>query len=109
MESIVPLDKIEKDPRNLAYFYPRMPVTKYAKMTNEYFFWRMVQVAEAVAKLEGKLLIPASCIHWERKKKLSERMVSVFKQSFYLMTAAELTKNEKKKYEGLNTGEVFAV
>lgn len=109
-KSIVPQSKIDKDPRNLAYFYPRMPVTKYAKMTNEYFYWRMVLVAEDVARLEGKLLIPAECLHWERKKKLSERMVNVFKKSFYLMTDDELTNKEREKYLNLkNEEEVFAV
>lgn len=96
--TIVPFSKIEKDPSTLPYHYPSIPVVKYSKLAVEYHYWKAVSILEQAARQNGKLLIPASCIHWKRKKQLQGVLLMVYKRTFYQMSYEELTETEKKKY-----------
>lgn len=96
--TIIPVDKLASDPQHLLYHFPSIHPVKYTKMSAEYHFWRSVAVAEQVAKMSGKLLIPATCLHWERKVRHADRRLQIGKKSFFVMSQEELTNNELHKY-----------
>lgn len=98
MERLVPANKIEKDPRNLPYLFPSMPLTRYAKIINQYINWKLLALAEDIARIEGKRVIPSQCLHWERKKKYEDKSIRIARRSFYLMDEDELTDLEWEKY-----------
>lgn len=99
--SIVPSKKIAKDPQTLPYHFPSFPVVKYSKISSEYHFWKAVSLLEQAAHQNGKLLVPASCLHWERRKKFKTCLITVYKRSFYQLSYEELTEKEKTKYADL--------
>lgn len=104
--SIVPANKIRKDPRNFAHLYPSMPLYKYKKATEDWYRLKCVRALEEVASMQGLFVVPAICIHWARKKKLSDRHVDLFGRSYYLLSEKQLTKSERIKYlEKLNDPE----
>lgn len=95
--SIVPKEFEKKDPRQLLYHFPSLPVVKYAKLMQVYSFNTTVKVAEELANRQGYVLLPFKCIHWQRAQKFSERRLKIGKNTFYLMQLKELTGNEKSK------------
>ncbi|WP_175615914.1 hypothetical protein [Piscibacillus halophilus] len=99
MISIVPKKFKTKDPRQLLYHFPNMPVVKYAKMMQEFSFIHALACAEDVAHKTGHILVPYSCMHWERKKKLIDMRIKIGRNSFFLLKEYELTKTEKRKLE----------
>lgn len=48
--------------------------------------------------MTGHVIVPGSCIHWKRRKKLLDRQLVVSRHTFYQMALDELTKREKGKY-----------
>lgn len=100
MISILPPKYRDKDPRQLLYHYPSMPVVKYAKMMQEFSFYHALAVAEDIAHRQGFILVPYSCMHWERKKRFAaDRRVKIGRRSFYMMRESELTPHEKRKLQ----------
>lgn len=99
--SIVSPEKTAKDRSTLAYHFPSMPLVKYAKMAREYFFWKHVETAENMAFMVGKILVPAECIHWKRKKELQPWAVRIHRSSFYVLDKEVLNKNELQRYEAM--------
>lgn len=97
--TIVPADKIQNDPQHILYHFPSMNAVKYTKLSQEYHFWRSVDVAEQTARMFGSLLLPARCIHWERKTRLASRRIQIGKKSFYILKYEELTEIEWTKYK----------
>lgn len=97
--SLVPERYRDKDPRSLLYLYPTsINIVAYAKKMQRFSFYQALEVAEDLAKRQGYILLPYSCIHWERAKKFGgERRVKIGRNSFYLMRESELTKREKEK------------
>ena len=97
--SLVPQGYKEKDPRRLVYLYPTsLNVVLYAKKMEVFSFYRALDVAEHMAKNLGFILLPYSCIHWERRKKFGlDRKIKVGRKSFFMLRENELTKNEKSK------------
>lgn len=91
----------DKDPRMLPYLYPTsLNVVAYAKQMQEFNFQQCLAVAEDIAHKQGLLLIPSSCLHWQRAKNFGyDRKVKVGRHSFYLLKLNELTKVEKIKLE----------
>ncbi|MGG0718395.1 hypothetical protein ABE096_12495 [Robertmurraya massiliosenegalensis] len=101
--TLVPKNYRDKDPRTLPYLYPTtLNIVAYAKKMQEFSFYQALEVAEDLAKRQGYILLPWSCIHWERAKKLGyERKIKIGRKSFFLLRMDEMTKNEKLKLEAL--------
>ena len=99
--TLIPDKWKDKDPRGLLYLYPgSVNIVAYAKKMQQFSFYQALDVAETLAKKQGYILLPHSCIHWERAKKLGEeRRVKIGRNSFFLMKIIELTKKEKEKLE----------
>lgn len=101
--SIVQIEKIENDPQEFLYRFPDITAVEYHKMQQEFTFWKTVQIAEKVAEVSGLLLVPRSCIHWERKLKFDcERRIIIKKRVFYLISESDMTESEKNKYYEFN-------
>src|SRR5690625_3772544 len=101
--SLVPKNYKDKDPRTLPYLYPEsLNIVSYAKKVQTFSFYQTLEVAEDLAQRQGFILLPWSCIHWERAKILGpDRKIKIGRRSFFLMKPHELTKNEKRKLEQL--------
>lgn len=97
--TLVPDKWRDKDPRALLYLYPNsVNIVAYAKKMQQFSFYQALTVAEDLAKRQGYILLPYSCIHWERAKKFGEeRKVKIGRKSFFLMKITELTKTEREK------------
>lgn len=101
--SLVPKNYKEKDPRTLPFLYPTtLNIVAYAKKMQEFSFYQALEVAEDLAKRQGFMLLPWSCIHWQRAKKLGyDRKIKIGRKSFFLLRIDEMTKTEKMKLESL--------
>ena len=101
--TLIPKDYKEKDPRTLPWLYPNsLNIVAYAKKMNEFSYYQMLEVAENLAKMQGFILLPWSCIHWERARNLGhDRKIKIGRKSFFLLKTDEMTKTEKKKLEML--------
>ncbi|KAF6614225.1 hypothetical protein HFE03_25855 [Paenibacillus sp. EKM102P] len=98
MPTIVPANKVKHDPQELLFQFPSIPKVRYTRLSQEYYFWRQVQNAESIAAMFGRLLIPASCMHWQRKNLFESRRVQVGRNYYYVLEKKELTKTEQAKY-----------
>lgn len=96
--TIIPEGKLKHDPQRLLYHFPSIDKVRYTKLSQEFYFWHSVSVAEESARMFGRLLIPARCLHWERKIRLADRRLQIGKKSFYVIAMDELTEIEKRKY-----------
>lgn len=99
--TLIPDKWRDKDPRALLYLYPtQVNIVAYAKKMQQFSFYQALAVAEDLAKRQGFILLPFSCIHWERAKKFgNDRRVKIGRKSFFLMKITELTKKEKEKLQ----------
>jgi hypothetical protein len=96
--TIVPAEKVEKDPQTLLYHFPSMHPVRYQKLLSEFTYWKQVQIAEKVARMSGMMLVPRECIHWKRKLKLEDRRVTLQKRAFFVLAESEMSKTELIKY-----------
>ena len=101
--TLIPKDYKNKDPRTLPFLYPKtLNIVAYAKKMQEFSFYQCLEIAENIARLQGYILLPWSCIHWQRAKKLGHnRKVKIGRKSFFLVKENEMTKTEKTKLEML--------
>lgn len=99
--SLIPKAYKKKDPRPLLYLYPEtINIVAYAKSIQKFAFYQALEVAEDLAKRQGFILLPWTCIHWQRVKSFGiERKVKIGRKSFYLMKPNDLTKSEVIKLE----------
>lgn len=97
--SLVPSNYKDKDPRTLPFLYPEsINIVAYAKKVQAFSFYQTLEVAEDLAKRQGYILLPWSCIHWQRAKKFgTDRKVKIGRKSFFMMKPSELTKGERSK------------
>lgn len=95
--SLVADEKIEKDPRKIAFLYPKMPVGRYKKLVDEYYRNRTLRAAEQIAKKFGSILIPASCLHHRRRN--PDLRLMVLGRAYYCIQEDDLTDLEKIKYQ----------
>lgn len=97
--TLLPKGYKEKDPRALLYLYPTsLNIVAFAKKLQKFSFYQALEVAEDLAKRQGFILLPFSCIHWERAKQYGEeRRVKIGRKSFFMMRLTELTKKETEK------------
>ena len=100
--SLVPKDYKKKDPRALLYLYPEtINYVAYAKRMQIFSFYQSLEIVEDLAKRQGYLLLPWTCIHWNRAKNFGpSRKVKIGRKSFFMLKPTELTKSEKMKREG---------
>ncbi|MBQ6448887.1 hypothetical protein KGR20_09475 [Cytobacillus oceanisediminis] len=100
--SLIPPDYKKEDPRGLLYLYPNsLNIVAYARKMQQFSFYQSLQVAETLAKRQGYILLPWSCIHWKRAKTLGhDRKIKIGRKSYFLVKVDELTSKEETK---LNT------
>lgn len=97
--SIVPTERLRHDPQTLLYQFPSIPAVRFQRLSRDYYFWKLVQIAERIAAITSRLLVPRECLHWQRKQQFRDRQVMVLKSSFYVLSEAEMTKTELAKYQ----------
>lgn len=99
--TLVPREYRKKDPRSLLYYYPTsINVVAYAKKMQKFSFYQTLEVAEELAKKQGYILLPYSCMHWQRAKNYGvDRKIKIGRNSYFLMKPHELTKTEKVKLQ----------
>jgi uncharacterized membrane protein len=95
--SLVPARYKEKDPRNLLYHFPSMPIVKFAKITQKFYFFKQLEVAQDIVNRMGYILLPSVCMHWERVKQFTDRRIKIGRNSFFMMKPEELTDTENRK------------
>ncbi len=97
--TLVPSNYKEKDPRTLPYLYPEtINIVAYAKKVQQFSYYQMLEVAEDIARRQGFILLPWSCIHWQRAKNYgADRKIKIGRKSFFMMKEHELTIGEKQK------------
>lgn len=97
--TLIPSNYKDKDPRTLPFLYPEsINIVSYAKKVQAFSFYQTLEVAEDLAKRQGYILLPWSCIHWQRAKNYGiDRKVKIGRKSFFLMKPEELTKGERRK------------
>lgn len=100
--SLVPQHYKDKDPRTLLYHFPSIPVVKFAKITQRFYFFKQLEIAQDIVNRMGYILLPSACMHWERVKQFADRRIRIGRNSFFMMKTEELTEAEKRKlYEYL--------
>ncbi|WP_445505737.1 hypothetical protein [Niallia sp. 03091] len=99
--SLIPKDYKKADPRGLLYLYPNsINIVAYARKMQLFSYYQSLEVAESLAKRQGFILLPWSCIHWKRAKKLGhDRKIKIGRNSFFLIKVDELTKKEEMKLQ----------
>lgn len=95
--SLVSHDRIQKDPRKLAYLYPKMPVGRYKEQTDEYYRLMALKSAEDTAKASNALLVPSTCLH--RRRRDPQRRVMLFGRTYYVVPQDDLTEMDLEKYK----------
>jgi hypothetical protein len=97
--TLIPKEYKKKDPRSLLYLYSNsINIVAYAKRMQEFAFYQALEVAEDLARKQGFILLPWSCIHWQRAKHFgTDRKVKIGRNSFFIMKPHELTKSEEMK------------
>ncbi|ACJ33179.1 hypothetical protein [Anoxybacillus flavithermus] len=95
--SLVPQHYKDKDPRTLLYHFPSIPVVKFAKITQKFYFFKQLEIAQDIVNRMGYILLPSVCMHWERVKQFAERRIKIGRNSFFMMKIEELTEKEKEK------------
>lgn len=97
--SIVPKNYKNQDPRALLYLFPTtFNIVAFAKKLQQFSFYQTLEVAEDMARKQKMILLPFSCIHWERAKQYGQdRKVKIGRKSFFMMRMDELTKKERQK------------
>lgn len=85
----------------LLYNFPSLPKVKFAKLMNEFYFYKALEAVEEAADKMGFILVPRSCMHWKRCRDYSvKRKVKVCGKTFFMMKINEITENEIKNLEG---------
>ncbi|WP_445486487.1 hypothetical protein [Niallia sp. 03133] len=99
--SLIPIDYKKADPRGLLYLYPNsINIVAYARKMQQFSYYQSLEIAEILAKRQGFILLPWSCIHWKRAKKLgNDRKIKIGRNSFFLIKINELTKKEEIKLQ----------
>jgi hypothetical protein len=96
--TIVPEKVLDNDPSTLPFYFKSMPVVRYSKISSKYYYWKLVKVIEQAARMYNRVLVPATCFHWERKTVLKNYQIMIFKKGFYQVAFDDLTSKEKEKY-----------
>lgn len=95
--SLVDRSKISRDPRKLAYLYPSMPVRRYKELTEDYHRSMTLAAIEQVARMMHCVLMPASCIHHDRRR--PDRRMQLHGRTYYVVEIDDVTELEWAKYD----------
>lgn len=96
--SLIPSGYKDRDPRALLYFFPSLPKVRFAKILNEFYYYKTLESVEEAANKMGFILLPRACMNWQRCRDYSEdRKVKVCGRTFFMMKINELTNAEKRK------------
>lgn len=95
--SLVDQTQLQKDPRKLAFKYPRMPVIRYKELTESYHRSLTIVAAEQVSKMFGCVLLPAPCVHHDRRR--PDRRMMIHGRTYYVFEADDITDLEWAKYQ----------
>lgn len=98
MTSLVDRDILKKYPGNLPYLFPSMSAYVYKERSEKYYRNVSLHNIEKVAAMSNMLVIPANCLHWQRKKKFGDRNIRLIGKSYYILHPDELTDLEYAKY-----------
>lgn len=99
IQSIVPVRRV-RDPRQLLFHYPSIPVVRYAQMAANFYQDQMLRLAEELAARQGFQLVPRICLSWRKKQEIAaERQVQIGKYSYYMVRPDELSRSEKEKLQ----------
>lgn len=99
MHSLVDQTKLDKDPRKLPYFYPRMPAIRYKQLSEDYYHALTLKAIEQAAKALNGYIVPAICVHHRRRH--PERRISIFGRVYYAIPADDITELELAKYKAI--------
>jgi len=98
--SLVPAGYKNRDPRALLYNFPSLPKVKFAKLMNEFYYFKALEAVEEAANKLGFILLPRNCMNWKRCRDYSDdRKVKVCGRTFFMMKFNELTESEAEKLE----------
>lgn len=97
--TLVDREVLKKDPRKLAFLYPRMPVIRYKKLTEQYYHELAIQAVEQAGKALNGYILPAACVHHRRKD--PAKRISLFGRSYYAIPADDITPLELAKYKAI--------
>jgi hypothetical protein len=99
IQSIVPERKI-KDPRQLLFHFPSMPVQVYAQLIAEFHSDQMLKMAEQIAHSLGFNLVPYSCLHWKVRRNIAaERKVKIGRCSYFMLKPSEMPQRSLEKFQ----------
>lgn len=91
-----------KDPRKLAYLYPKMPVIRYKQLTERYYHDLTLEALTKAVQALGGYLVPASCVHHRRRD--PDRRIFIFGRAYYAIHGDEITELEMAKYQAIMEG-----
>lgn len=94
--SLVNQSAIQKDPRKLAFLSPRMPVIRYKELTEIYHRNLTIIAVEKVVNMLNCVLLPASCIHHDRRR--PDRRMMLHGRTYYIFEIDDVTELEWAKY-----------
>lgn len=99
LHSLVDRTAIKRDPRKLAYLYPKMPVSRYKELTEEFHRRVSIVAVERVVAMFQSVLLPASCVHHARRK--SDQRLLLYGKTYYVFNQDDVTELEWAKYQAL--------
>jgi hypothetical protein len=99
LHSLVDRTAMKRDPRKLAFLYPKMPVKRYKELTEDYHRKMALMTVEQVTNMFDCVLLPASCIHHSRR--VSERRLLLHGKTYYVYFRDDVTELEWAKYQAL--------
>jgi len=94
--SLVDAEKLRRDPRKLAFLYPKMPVIRYKQLTEDYHRNITLMTAEKIADMFGAVLLPSSCVHHSRRR--PDRRLMIYGRVYYVREMDDVTEMEWEKF-----------
>lgn len=95
--SLVDPNQLQKDPRKLAFKFPKMPVIRYKELTEIFHRSLTIIAVEKVVKMLGCVLMPAPCVHHDRRR--ADRRLMIHGRTYYVIEIDEVTDLEWAKYQ----------
>lgn len=94
--SLVDVGVIRRDPRKLSFLAPKLPLSRFRALTDEYYRACAIKAAEEVANIAGQLLVPSGCM--SKKRRDPARRLMIFGRTYYVLSLDEMTPIEIQKY-----------
>ena len=98
---LVPKNQREKgNPFTLPYFFKdRLNVTKYNKILQTYYNYKLIDQLQKSAKEANRIVVPGTCITFQRRKKFTElgKKHLIGHSSYFVLRIVELNSAERAK------------